>query len=120
MDSNISLQLNNYIRKHSQQIGELYNAVNIISSRLVDLEKQGEVNKSDTKNMKLKLNSIQETFDSLDIEETQDECVEDNNELDDELVNETDNNDTCNNDVGNNDVREVITETKKRGRKKKQ
>jgi hypothetical protein len=104
MDSNFNLQLNNYIRKHSQQLGELYNAVNIISNRLVDLEKSNELVKDQNKRMELKLSSMQETFDSLDIEETvedEDASIQDNEESVED------------------DVKEVVTEPKKRGRKKK-
>ena len=109
MDSNFNLQLNNYIRKHSQQLGELYNAVNIISNRLVELEKRTDVSNKQNKTIELKLQSIQETFDSLDIEET---------------INEDDDEEDSTNVVESpqDNVKEVIavSDPKKRGRKKKE
>ena len=126
MDSNFNLQLNNYIKRHSQQLTELYNAVNIISTRLVDLEKVVNAEKDANKDVLSNIKTIQETLDSLDIEET---IVEENNGEDLNVVNddqheEDDNDDDENNQNEEEDTKIINTDVnttapKKRGRKKK-
>ena len=130
MASNLNLQLNNYIRKHSQQLSELYNAVNIISTRIIALEKSVSSQDESLTSLKKDVGHVKDTLDSLDIEENEVEVSDEDQDQDQEQeleegqqeetleVVEQEEEQHKQANISTN-IKEITAEPKKRGRKKK-